>query len=325
LQFRKIVPGIIVLALCLAGPAFAAPAASPEPSPSVEPSPSPAPPAASPEPSPSVEPSPSAEPSPSPAPPEIIPAGTVTVSATTYGFDPGSVFGPWQFQTLEWRSAPIGRDTPGLNITNRTDRDGGIVTNSLAFGVDDYHNWTDKFFTYAAVSVASGNILPRSSVYVEADPKVGDNWIFAFGYGLYNNPDGIVQDYLDIGPSFYFPGGDATVRYIPLWTRGQVGAPSYSANLELGQDGRSMTTFSWQGGVEPLFAVNDPSIANRFSNRTNVFDVDFKHWINQRFGYHVGVDYASQSDRTTGANVYTRRGLTAGLFFGIGSATVPTP
>ena len=270
--------------------------------------------------------SPTPEPSPTPPenpPSQTTPRSTVSFSDTIFGFTPGATYGPWRFETLDWRSAQIGRDTPGANLTHRTDHDGANVTHSTQFVADDYHMWTQKFFTYTALGIASGTILPKNSAYLEADTKIGSAWILAAGYGVYNNPDGLVQDYLNVGPSYYFPGGNATVRYIPLWTHGQVGAPSYTANLQLGNEGRFVTTLSWQGGVEPEFAVNDPSVANRFANRTTVFDIDFKKWQSPRFGYHLGFDYASQIARSTGENIYTRHGITAGLFFGIGSTTAP--
>lgn len=255
---------------------------------------------------------------------QVQPRGTIDLSASTFGFNPGDVYGPWFIQTFAFRTQAGRKDKPGATVTNRTDHDGGKISSSTAFGIDDYHNWSEKFFTYVSVGASSGNVLPRSQYYIEADPTIGDHLIFGAGYGVYNEPDGLTQHFLSIGPTVYFPHGNATVRYVPTWTTGQVSAPSYTANLSLGEEGKTVTSLTWQGGIAPQFVVNDPSVSNRFANKTSAMELVVRHWVNWRFGYHVGASFASQTDRLTGAKVYDSRGLTAGLFFGVGRLP-PTP
>jgi len=243
------------------------------------------------------------------------PKGTIDISAAVYGFTPGALYGPWDIPTIEGRTQAGLKDKPGFALTERTDQDGAATTRSTSFSIDDYHDWSAKFSTYASIGISSGTILPRSQYYIEADPKIGEHLIFGAGFGTYNEPNGLRQQYISIGPTFYFSGGNATLRYVPLWTTGQTSAPSFTANLSLGQEGKTVTSFSYQGGVQPLCVVSDPTISGRLGNKTTVLQMEVRHWLSPRLGYHMAGEVASQVDRLTGTMAYDQRGIIVGIFF----------
>ncbi|HTW84126.1 MAG TPA: YaiO family outer membrane beta-barrel protein [Candidatus Sulfotelmatobacter sp.] len=273
---------------------------------------------------PIVAPAPSASGSPAPgssAPPASDEPSTVLeVDASSIGFSPGSVFGPWQFLTVAGRTIAGPNDKPGFATVVRADHDSGFPTSGTWYSLDDYHTFSNGLFVYAQLQASSGTIFPRRGAYAEADPTVLPNFVFAVGGGELVSYAGLVQRYLNVGPTLYFPHGNATLRYLPLWTQGQVSASSLLGTVELGDEGRSTWTLSVQDGVEPAFEVNDPFVAATTQERTFVADLSFRHWITPRFGYVISGELGDQHDRFTGVPVYARRGATVGLFWGFGHA-----
>ncbi|HVS46222.1 MAG TPA: YaiO family outer membrane beta-barrel protein [Verrucomicrobiae bacterium] len=245
------------------------------------------------------------------------PATTVDLSASSVGFSPGSIYGPWQYVTLVARGVAGANDKPGITLVTRTDRDLDYGSGSTVV-VDDYHQFSPRLSAYASVQLSSGNLFPTRGAFLELDPVVATGLVAGFGYGVLATPDGLSQRYASIGPTLYFPHGNATLRYLPTWTLGQVFVSALYGNLSLGDEGRAVTSLTLQDGVEPAFDVNDPTSARRFQERTFVANLDYKRWLTPRLGYDLGVEYGHQVDRITGADVYTRRGFTLGFFFGIG-------
>jgi YaiO family outer membrane protein len=248
------------------------------------------------------------------------PSTVFEVDASSIGFSPGAVYGPWQFLTFSGRTIVGPNDKPGFAIVTRADHDSAFPTSGTFFSVDDYHTFSPKLFGYVQLQSSSGTIFPRRGIFAEADPTVARNLVFAEGAGELVAYNGLVQRYLNVGPTLYFPHGNVTLRYLPLWTQGQVSASSFLGTLELGDEGRSTWTLTAQNGVEPAFEVNDPFVALSTQERTLVVDLTYRHWVTPRFGYLVAGELGDQHDRFTGAPVYARRGFTLGVFFGVGHA-----
>ncbi|MHB8231138.1 MAG: YaiO family outer membrane beta-barrel protein [Vulcanimicrobiaceae bacterium] len=247
------------------------------------------------------------------------PAATVDVSATTLVFSPQATYGPWQFDTVAYR-AVSGNDKPGLSFTARSDRNGPSLDNGRFYVLDDYHQLSGRAFLYGAVQIGDGNVFPSTGAFLEGDMSVAPRFAVGAGGGMYHYANGLMQRYLSVGPTYYFPHGTATVRYLPIWTQGQVAASAILANVSVGDPGRTVTSLTVQSGVQPVFVVNDPTIASRFADRGVTVDLAIKHWMNPRLGFDVGLDYGTESDRNSGAVVYRRRGVTLGIFAGMGHA-----
>ncbi len=232
---------------------------------------------------------------------------------------PGNVYGPWRSVTFSDREQ-IGRDKPGLTLIDRADADVGGPTHSLGVVLDDYHDWSPKFFTYAAVGVSSGNLLPTRSAYVEGDAKFGSllATVFGVGLGVTVNPDGTIQRYVNVGPSWYHKNMNVTFRWLPSFTNGRMGASSGLLTLANGAEGTTVATLTLLGGNEPPNGAVVTEIASGVGQRVLFGGITVKHWTNPKAGYTVGLEYERLTDSTTGNMLYLRRGLNLGIFRIIG-------
>jgi len=253
-----------------------------------------------------------------------LPSTTIDLAVSTGSLQPGAVYGPWQFATLSARSI-AGRDKPGISLTTRRDGDAAAPSYGTSLAIDDYHQFSSATFGYASVQASSGSIFPTRGAYAEFDGTLREGLVLGAGAGIDVEPDGLVQRYVSVGPTVYFPHGNATARYLPLWTQGQVGASSWLANLSLGDEGRSVLSFDLQDGVAPAFSATDPTLASRFADRSFVLGVSLRRWLTPRLGWSAGLETGSERDRATGATAYTRTSVSLGLFVGVGHAPAATP
>ena len=270
-------------------------------------------------------------------------AGELTAVTTVDTFSsPADNYGPWQTELLEyqWQAGP--RDIPSVTILNRNDHDRNIFgqavpTHSTAVYVDDYHNWSRSFFSYAQVMTSDGNVLPNRLLYLEADAKLGRarNIVFGVGGSAYANPDGSHTRSLSIGPTLYERSMVYTVRYLPATVTGnffgfdQSGFPvsgtttSWGSGIltvvEYNAPGKNQVIASYLGGNQPGILVGGlGSLPAQFTNiqRIGQFDLSIKHWVNKGFGVIVGGSLGSHSLVANGSKIYDLTGLTAGIFVG---------
>ncbi len=243
------------------------------------------------------------------------PASTFSLDGTTTGLSPGATYGPWNWLMASYRTT-IGNDKPGVQIVTRSDRDTSAPTSGMSYILDDYHQFSEHSYGYASVQLSSGNLFPTRGAYIEGDASLMNGVAFGAGFGLLDNPDGSIQEYLSIGPTFYFPHGNATVRFLPLWTRGDMGASSILAAATFGDEGRASTTITVQDGVEPNYTANEIVLTQGLSERAFAAEVTTRHFITPHFGYDLGVNYAIVNDRQTNAFIYRGLGLTFGFVWG---------
>jgi YaiO family outer membrane protein len=240
------------------------------------------------------------------------PATTFSLEGTTTALTPGDTYGPWDWLIAAFRTT-AGNDKPGVQILTRSDRDTGAPTSGTSYILDDYHQFSEHAYGYASLQLSSGDLLPTRGAYVEGDAAVAKGVAFGSGVGLLVNPGGSIQEYLSLGPTFYFPHGNATLRYLPLWTRNDMGASSILASATFGDEGHSSATVTLQDGVEPSYATNEILLTQGVAERAFATELSTRHFIAPHFGYDVGVQYAVVTDRQTGAFIY--RGL--GFSFGV--------
>lgn len=249
------------------------------------------------------------------------PSTTIDLGISNAMLDPSAVYGPWQSATISIRSI-AGADKPGLSITTRRDADAGAPTSGTSLTIDDYHQFSPRAYAYASLQTASGTIFPTRDAYLEVDSALREGLAFGVGGGISVDASGLVQRYASLGPTIYFPHGNATLRYLPVWTQGQVGASSWVADVAIGEPGTTVYGFNAQIGVEPAYAASDPTLASRLQSRALVFGTSVRHWVTPRFGYTVGLEYGTERDRATGVRSYSRTALNIGFFIGVGHAKI---
>ncbi len=266
---------------------------------------------------------------------------TATTTLDTFS-SPGDLYGPWQTTLLEDQWQAGAKDVPSITLLDRTDRDRNTLgdaapTHSTAVYADDYHTWSNSFFTYAQVMTSSGQILPNRLAYLEGDVKFGRrrNLVVGTGASLYANPDGSVTHGFSFGPTLYTGSMVYTVRVLPtvvngrytgLTSNGTAVSGANSANgtaleavAEYNVLGKNQITATYLGGTQPGLLVGfvgtlPPSFTSL--QRVNEFDLSAKHWFRPDFGIIVGGTIAAHALKSTGANIYHESAITLGLFFG---------
>lgn len=247
-------------------------------------------------------------------------AGELDLTGDLSGFSsPGNVYGPWDALTGTYRWV-AGADTPGVTLVNRIDHDQLAPTHSFGTVLDDYHTWSPRFFTYAAVGLAAGTVLPNRSFYVEGDEKVGRNLttVLGGGVGVVVNPNGPVQRYVNVGPTFYWNNFNVTLRYLQTFTSGRVGTGTGIATIQSGQTGKTISTLTLLAGDQPPNGIAEASQPVAFGQRSVLAGFEVKHWIGTKGGILAGVQVERLNDRMTGTMLYARRGITLGIFRNIG-------
>ena len=250
--------------------------------------------------------------------------GELDLTGSLSGFTSSTGVGPWSNVTLTDRET-LAKDTPGLALIDQIDGDAVAPTHSLGFVLDDYHTWSPRFFTYAAFGMASGSALATRNGYLEGDLKFGPALaiVIGAGAGTVVNPDGTVQNYLNVGPSWYYKNMNLTLRWLPSFTRGRAGASTGILTLANGAAGATVSTLTLLGGSEPPYGVVSISSPFGIGQRVLFAGFDVKHWVNPKEGYHVGIEIEHLSDSTTGNLLYVRRAINIGVFREIGSGPAP--
>jgi hypothetical protein len=157
---------------------------------------------------------------------------------------------------------------------------------------------------------------------VEGDEKLGRSMttVFGAGIGIVVNPNGPVQRYINVGPTFYAPNFNVTLRYIQTFTTGRAGAGTAEATIASGQRGKTITTLMMLAGDQPPNGIAQPTQFSEFGQRTVEAELGVKHWIGAKGGILAGIGIERLNDRMTGNLLYVRRGITLGVFRNIGPA-----
>jgi YaiO family outer membrane protein len=255
--------------------------------------------------------------------PCAVRAGELDLTGDLSGFSsPGDVYGPWQSLSAGYRWVAGPDDTPSVTLVTRSDRDRLDPTNSNGLTVDDYHTWSPRFFTYAAVGLASGDVLPTRNFYVEGDQKFGATLatVFGAGVGVIVNPNGVDQRYINVGPSFYARGYNVTLRYLQTFTTGRTGTGTGILVFQTGATGRTIGTLTLLAGDQPPNGVVSSSQSIAFGQRALFGGVGIKHWIGPNGGILGGLSIERLDDRMSGNLIYVQRTVTIGVFRNIGPA-----
>jgi YaiO family outer membrane protein len=250
--------------------------------------------------------------------------GELDLTGSLSSFTSPNGVGPWRFLTFTDNEV-VGADKPGIAVVDRSDDDLGDPGHSFGVVLDDYHDWSSRWFTFAAVGTASGSILPTRNGYVEGDLKFGPALatVFAAGGGVNVNPDGTVQRYFNVGPTWYHNNMNVTLRWLPSFTAGRAGSSSGLFTLANGAAGTTVTTLTLLGGNEPPYGVVSVVTSVETGERVLFAGIDVKHWVDRKEGYEVGIELEQLTDSTSGNLLYVRRGLNVGVFREIGRGPAP--
>jgi YaiO family outer membrane protein len=242
------------------------------------------------------------------------PQSEVVLSGDAYDFtSPKSRLGTWAGEQLQFRSWD-GPDTIGISLANRVDANLPHLTAGSEATLDDYHTWADDFSTYAAVG--GGNApYANGTEYLEADFRTLASRRLEIGVGAGDThiTDGSSEHYLSVGPTYYWPDVEASLRFIPTDGPKRRNSTTLLAAVTAGQLGRATTTIIAQSGVEnPIVAQGLlPSLPGV---DTTMFQVDYKRWMSTRGGFTAGVGIARLTDVNPFSLIYVQRGVTLGLF-----------
>jgi hypothetical protein len=225
---------------------------------------------------------------------------------------PGNIYGPWVTTDASVRLLP-GAET-GFEFTNR--RASNLINPSTAWvlEVNNYHKFSRRLSTFAAVDAGSAAPYPRSRFAAEVDVSLTKHIGAALGGSTANDyvVGGLQQAHL--GLDYFFGDNYASVRYIPTWSPRLGSSHAYSFAIRGGVPGKTTETLRLGAGGE-----NDTSLINAV-NPTLIGEyelgagVSIKHWTGADRGYHVDLGYG-QLNHAHGATIYSAVSVGGGLFF----------
>lgn len=249
------------------------------------------------------------------------PAGTqdFALSWNGYGFtSPGNAFGPWTIVDFQYR-ATVTRGSIGLEAAGRNDADKASPQRGLNLVLDNYHDFSPSFYTYAAAGVGSAP-YPKQTLYLEGDVKTLPSKALAFGLGgkVTTNDDGSVQHSLSTGPAYYWPRVTASYRYEPLWSSNGSFTNQHLAAFTFGEYTNNEVSLTAQTSVGTEANRVAGLLGAVQGQRAFAVEVRDKRWLTKRSGVIVGVNYSRVSDAVTGNLVFENRGLILGAFAHLG-------
>jgi YaiO family outer membrane protein len=232
---------------------------------------------------------------------------------------PDNANGPWRAVTGVYRWV-AGPDTPSVTLETRADADFLAPTHSNAVTIDDYHTWSPRFFTYGAVGVSAGSVLPTRTFYFEGDQKLGRSLttVFGAGIGVVVDPVGVIQRYINVGPTFYAPAFNVSLRYLQTFTSGRTGTGTGIMTIEAGYTGKTISTLTLLAGDQPPNGVVTTATTAGIGQRAVLAGIEFKHWTSPKGGILAGVGVGRLNDYVTGTGLYAQRDFTLGIFRDLG-------
>jgi YaiO family outer membrane protein len=241
--------------------------------------------------------------------------GQLTLTDQQSGFS-NSAYGPWSVQTLQYQWQADKDDIPSLTLFNRDDDDHPIASSSRALYADDYHTWSNSFYTYAQISAADGDIQPYNLAYLEGDLKLDEkqNLVLGAGAGVTRNPGDTSTRWISAGPSYYVGPMVFEVRLMPANTNG-IATSATEGVVEYNRLGHDQVTGIFLDGSQPSVLVGFPPQFTTFQRLTE-YDLTWRHWLTPTFGLVIGGTVGNHDDRETGETIYDQRGITFGFFFG---------
>jgi len=227
---------------------------------------------------------------------------------------PADTYGPWVITSLSVRLPPSGET--GFEFTNRRASDRLNPLTNRFLELNNYHRFTRRFSTYAAVGFGSGAPFPQIRIAAEADIAITKHLGIAVGGST-------AQDYVigglhqaRVGLDYFFGDNYASVRYIPTWSTLLGGSPAYSLAVGLGVPGKTTETLRLGAGSErdaSLINPLNPSIVGEFEVGGGL---SLKHWTAENRGYHVDLGYG-KLNRAAGGTIYSALSVGGGFFFGL--------
>jgi len=239
----------------------------------------------------------------------------------SYSFNsPGNAYGPWYVENFSNRDY-FHKGSVGFEFENESTLDRLNPHTGQYIVLDNYYDWTPGFFTYASVGVGTAQPFPSSSLFLEGDFHVLRSAPLLIGLGgdVTRDFTGVSERYLSIGPTYYWPHFNASLRYHPLTASNGNSSAATDVALEYGDEGRSLTDLTIEAGGS-LLAVQSNGISTLAPGERNFsFDLEHKQWVSSHGGYRVGVTYAHLTDRATGNLIYTQHGIVLGAFTSFGT------
>jgi len=238
-----------------------------------------------------------------------------------YSFSsPGNAYGPWYVENFTNRDY-FHKGSVGFAFENESTQDRLNPHTGQYIVLDNYYDWSPTFFTYAAVGIGTAQPFPSSNLFLEGDFHVlrSAPLIIGLGADVARDFTGVSERYLSIGPTYYWPHFNASLRYHPLIASNGNASAATDLALEYGDEGRALTDLTVEAGGS-LLSVQQNGVSTLAPGERNLsFDLEHKQWTSARGGYRVGVTYAHLTDRSTGAQIYTQRGVVIGVFRSFGN------
>ncbi len=252
------------------------------------------------------------------APASAAPTTEVELSQSAIYFtSPGDTYGPWHFTSLTVESNANGSTYGGEVDYGTTEQSLSDISRGTFVSLNNTQNWTNTFYTFAAIGAGTANPYPTLSAYLEADFKTlpSRRLVLSVGLGTDHYASGFGGNLLSIGGEYYWPKFVAGVRAL---IDHNTSSPTVLGALTTFEydpaAGRSIIGTLQVGQQDYLSAA--PSLPpSRANYQGYAATLTFKQNITRSVGVALGGVLQQQHDAVSGLPVFTSRGFTFGFYF----------
>jgi YaiO family outer membrane protein len=252
------------------------------------------------------------------APAWAAPTTEVELSQNAIYFtSPGNTYGPWHLTSLTLESNVDGSTYGGEVDYGTTEQLSSNISRGTFVSLNNTQNWTDTFYTFAAIGAGTANPYPTLSAYVEANFKTlaSRRLVLSVGLGTDHYASGFSGQLLSIGGEYYWPKFVAGVRALIEQNTSSPTVLGALTTVEFDPaPGRSIVGTLQIGEQNYLSAA--PSLPpSRANYQGYAAALTFKQNIGRSVGVALGGVLQQQHDAVSGQPVFTSRGFTLGFYF----------
>lgn len=252
------------------------------------------------------------------APASAAPTTEVEVSQSAIYFtSPGNTYGPWHLTSLTVESNVKGSTYGGEVDYGTTEQLSSNISRGTFVSLNNTQNWTDSFYTFAAVGAGTADPYPTLSAYVEADFKTlaSRRLVLSVGLGTTHYASGFSGQLLSIGGEYYWPKFVAGVRALIEQNTSSPTVLGALTTLEYDPTTARSIVGTLQVGQQDYLSAAPSLPPSRANYQGYAATLTIKQNISRSVGVALGGVLQQQHNAVSGLTVFTSRGFTLGLFF----------
>jgi YaiO family outer membrane protein len=245
------------------------------------------------------------------------------LDSTSIGFSsPGNAYGPWIFQNARYVFVIPGQGAINFEVSHQADGDVNYPTHGDYFAAGITHDFTSRFYGNVNFGYGTGNPYAKTDIHLEAAYKTTPDMrlVMDGAEDFVTYWSGQTLQQLSVGPTYYYGSGDVQVRYLVAVNSGAQTKSGASVAWDIVPDRRSKYTITGLFGPQQ-YLTSIPGLPLSLANYTGqTYTLGGEWQIGRtlphglRWGVKAGGFLSQINQATSGASIYTGRGLTFGAW-----------